>query len=312
MPTLRQLDYLVALAETLHFRRAAERVHTTQSTLSTQLKALEDRLGAQLIDRSSVCVSLTPVGRQVVPVAQRMLRDAQVIRDIAKAFGPALAAGVRLGIPGALSPFLLPIVAAQLRRSKPNLKLTAVEQSLPQLHQALADGALDLIISPWPVARDGFAGMALLTEQVYLVVPCDHALASANDIQWCDLAGVDVLALSPAHELDTLVRLRCEHSGAQLRDDYAGTSLDTLRELVLAGAGVAFFPGLYVESTCRNMCGLTVRDVAEASPLRHTIGLAWRNASPCAAAYGQLAALIKDALAGAHPEFVATTQVTAQ
>ncbi|MFW2392210.1 MAG: LysR family transcriptional regulator, partial [Methyloceanibacter sp.] len=123
MPTLRQLEYLVAVADTRHFGRAAERVHVTQPTLSEQLKTLEQRLGVQLVERSRSNVVVTPLGFEVVEIARRMLRDAQRISDVTGYAGSGMSGVVRLGLPSTIGPYLLPRVAPQLHAVYPQLKL---------------------------------------------------------------------------------------------------------------------------------------------------------------------------------------------
>ena len=153
MPNLRQLEYLVALAETRHFRRAAERAHTTQPTLSEQLKALEERLGVQLVERSRAKVSLTPLGIQVVEIARRMLADAAEIRALATSGGTELSGVVRLGLPPTIGPYLLPSVIPALRKRFPGLKLYVREELPGSLPKSIEEGAHDLIISLLPIGQ---------------------------------------------------------------------------------------------------------------------------------------------------------------
>ena len=131
MPSLRQLEYLVALADSRHFRRAAERCNTTQPTLSEQIKALEERLGAQLVERSRSGVLLTPIGAAATEIARRMLRDANEIRSIAAGGDASLKGVLRLGLPSTIGPYLLPYVVPTLHRTYPDLKLY-VREELPQ------------------------------------------------------------------------------------------------------------------------------------------------------------------------------------
>lgn len=128
MPNIRQLEYLVAIADTLNFRRAAERTHSTQPTLSEQLKSLEERLGAQLVERGRTRVILTPIGGQVVEIARRVLRDCNEIRQLTASGGKELLGVLRLGLPPTIGPYLLPTVLPGLRRSFPDLKLYIREE----------------------------------------------------------------------------------------------------------------------------------------------------------------------------------------
>ena len=130
MPNLRQLEYLVAVADTLHFRRAAERTNTTQPTISEQLKALEDRLGTQLVERSRSRVMITPLGAQIVDVARRIQRDVAEIQGLASSGGRELAGLLRLGLPPPIGPYLLPHIMPKLHAAYPDLRLY-IKEELP-------------------------------------------------------------------------------------------------------------------------------------------------------------------------------------
>ena len=151
MPTLRLLEYLVAVADTRHFRRAAERVSATQPTLSEQLQVMEARLGVQLIERSRSNVLLTPIGLEVLEIGRRMLRDAQHIRDITGSIGRGLAGVIRLGLPSTIGPYLLPRVVPHLHA----LQLYVREELPHALPRGLIDGLHDIIIAPLPVEEAG-------------------------------------------------------------------------------------------------------------------------------------------------------------
>ena len=309
MPTLRQLEYLVTIADTLHFRRAAERSNTTQSTLSLQLKALEDRLGAELVARDKGQIRLTAVGADVVVIARRMLRDAQVIRDLARSRSSTLSGILRLGVPPSIGPSLLPRVVPWLSGSFPLLKLYVREDLAQYLMPSLCDGDHDLVIAALPLARDGITVRALMREPLYLTFASGHALAQLQTITVTDLRDVDILTLGPAHPLHHAVRPLCENAGARLRFDYEGTSLDMLREMAAMGLGATFLPGLYLRARGADSQDLVAREIA-AQPLARTIAIAWRSAAPQAAAYARLADLIHAQLAADLPEFALRDHVS--
>ena len=278
MPHLRQIEYLVALADTRHFRRAAERTNTTQPTLSEQLKALEDRLGAQLVERSRSHVMLTPLGQQVVEIGRRMLADANEIRALAQSGGRDLAGVLRLGLPQTIGPYLLPRVVPELHRTYPGLKLY-VREALPSLlPRGLEDGSYDVIISLLPIRSAELISMPLFREPVMLAVAEDHPLAAKERVRRTELEGLDVLSLGPGHQLHSVALALCEEFGANLRLDYEGTSLDTLREMVAMGLGITFLPGLYVRSELSRGGGVKTLELEGRSVYR-TIGLAWRKSS---------------------------------
>jgi LysR family hydrogen peroxide-inducible transcriptional activator len=294
VPNLRQLEYLVAIADVRHFRKAAERANTTQPTLSEQLKALEERLGCQLVERSRSRVMLTPIGAQVVEIARRMLRDAREIRDLAASGGRELSGVLRLGLPPTIGPYLLPRFIPDLRREHPDLKLYVREELPASLPRSLEEGTYDVIIAPLPIGGGDLVTTSLYREPLYLTVPVDHPLARKGLVQRSDLAGQDVLALGAGHQLHDVVQALCEEFGARMRRDYEGTSLDTLREMVVMGFGITFLPGLYVTSVLARDRSLKTLQLHGRS-LTRTIGMAWRKTSARQAHYESLAQVIRAA-----------------
>ena len=292
MPTLRQLEYLVAVANMRHFHKAAAKVNTSQPTLSGQLKALEERLDVQLVERSRSSVILTETGEKIVVVARRMLRDAAEIRELAAGNRGELSGVVRLGLPPTIGPYLLPSVLPDLRKQYPDLKLY-VREDLPQtLPISLSEGHYDLIIAPLPLAFDNLRTVLLFREPLYLTVPADHPFASRKRIRRSDLVGQDVLALGPGYQLHAVVVALCEACGARVRLDYEGTSLDTLREMVATGLGVTFLPGLYVKTVLSRDKGLHTLQIS-GKALQRSVGMAWRKTSARNGQYMELAEMIR-------------------
>ncbi len=288
MPNLRQLEYLVAIADTLHFKRAAERTNTTQPTLSEQLKALEDRLGVQLVERSRSRVVLSPLGHQIVDIARRMLRDADEIRMLAASGGRELAGLLRLGLAPTIGPYLLPHVLPALHKDYPELKLYIRESQPDLLPRALEEGRLDFIITLLPLVHGEFSSVPLFREPLLLAVASDHPLAQRQSVRREDLQGVDMLTLGPGHQLHDAVLSLCVEFGARLRFDFEGRSLDTLREMVLMGLGVTFLPALYVRREIDNDPHLKTFAI-EGRAIYRSIGMAWRSASARQDDYAKLA-----------------------
>lgn len=292
MPTLRQLEYLVAIADTRHFHKAAAKVNASQPTLSGQLKALEERLGAQLVERSRASVVITETGGKIVTIARRMLRDAAEIRELAAGGGDGLSGVVRIGLPPTIGPYLLPSILPDLRKHYPDLKLYVREDFPQNLAVSLVEGHYDLVITPLPLAFDALRTELLFREPLYLTVPRDHPFAGRKRIRRGDLAGQDVLALGSGYQLHAVVVALCEACGARVRLDYEGTSLDTLREMVATGLGVSFFPGLYVKTVLSRDKGLrTLRLSGKA--LQRSVGIAWRKTSARSARYMEFAEMIR-------------------
>lgn len=279
MPNLRQLEYLVALSDTRHFRRAAERTNTTQPTLSEQVKALEERLGVQLVERSSARVLITPVGEQVVDIARRMLRDANEIRAISASGAKDLAGLLKLGLPPTVGPYLLQRVAPALHKSHPDLKLYLREELPVVLPRALEEGVHDVIVTSLPIRGKDIETVTLFREPLYLTVGNDHRLARRKSVVLADIAGEDILALGHGHQLHDAVVALCKQIGARVRLEFEGTSLDMLREMVVMGLGITLMPGLY--TNCELLRDENVRtfEIADRRLFR-TIGMAWRKSSP--------------------------------
>lgn len=287
MPSLRQLEYLLAVAETRHFRRAAERCNTTQPTLSEQIKALEIRLGVQLIERSTSRVVITPIGLQVMEIAKRMLQDAHEIRMLAASGGNELAGLLRLALPPTIGPYLMKHAAPKLHKKYPELKLY-VREEIPQfLPRSLEDGQHDLIITPLPIRGSEIESVPLFREPLFLAVAADHPLAKRKSVGLSDINGEDLLALGPGHQLHEAVAKLCEEAGARLRYDFEGTSLDMLREMVIMRLGITFMPGLYAASELQRDPSIKTFEISDRSVFR-SIGMAWRKSSGRKKSYAKL------------------------
>jgi len=307
MPTLRQLEYLLAVDEERHFRRAAAKVGVSQPTLSAQLGALEQTLNAQLVERSRSRVLLTPIGTEIVDIARRILRDVQEIRDIATHKLGEPGGTIRLGVPFTIGPYLLPRVIPRIHRAYPDLKLYVREDMPKNLPEGLDQGKHDVIIVPIPVRAEGVETMPLFREPLCLVVPADSELAKRNQIERHDLKCRPVLTLGEGHHLRTQVAALCEEFGAELRKEYEGTSLDTVRQMVGMGMGLSFLPGLYVHSALARDASVKSVEL-KGRTLYRTIGLLWRNTSARKPEFEQLAHHIRDTIKKSFAKFVILTK----
>jgi LysR family transcriptional regulator, hydrogen peroxide-inducible genes activator len=248
LPSLKQLDYFVALAETGSFRAAAEHCGVSQPSLSIQLGNLEKRLGQTLVERSRPGVILTPAGREVHERARAILEAAQNLVNRFEAPRSGLTGTIRFGASATLGPDLLPHVIARLHARHPDLNLY-IREGLPDLLvQGLGRGEYDMILVQLPVRGDVTA-IRLFREPLELVVARDHPFAAETRLPRTALKGATVLTLGPSYALRQQVAEICEIHGARLRSDYEGTSLDAIR--LMAGMGVAFLPALYVRSEIR-------------------------------------------------------------
>ena len=301
MPTLQQFRYLVAVAETRHFRRAAEAVHVTQPTLSAQLRELEGKLGVQLVERSRAGVTLTPVGAEVAERARAVLRDVSDIVALARAGADPLASTMRLGLVASLGGYFLSRVVPAIHDAHPALRLYLREGTAADLLARLRDGALDALFFPLPLEAPDLSVAPLFHEPLELVMPAGHPLAGLAEVPHARLGGETLMTLESGHRLHDTVAALAEAAGARLSLDYAGTSLDTLRQMVATGLGLSPLPALYVRSEVAREALVTARPLAAPAPGRD-VGMVWRARAPQGAAFGTLAALIRDTLGRDAPE----------
>lgn len=293
MPSLRQLEYLIALSETHHFRRAAEQVGVSQPTLSAQLATLEESLGAQLVERSRSRVLLTPLGQEVVQLARRVLRDTQEMRDVCSVQGGYFAGTIRLGLPSTIGPYLLPRLVPRVHKAYPHLKLYMREEVPHVLPPRLQDGHHDVIVTPLPVHGDELHSIPLFREPLYLAVPADSALTKFEKLERKELEGQAVLTLESGHHLREQVEAICQEFGAELLSNFEGTSLDTLRQMVGMGMGVSFLPGLYVHSALSKDKSIKILEL-KGRAIYRTVGMLWRKTSARSSEFEQLADDIRD------------------
>ena len=302
MPSIRQLEYLLALDEQRHFRRAAAKIGVSQPTLSAQISSLEQTLGAQLVERSRSRVLLTPVGNEIAEIARRVLRDVQEIKDVATHKLGEPGGTIRLGLPPTIGPYLLPRVVPRIHRAYPELKLYVREDVPMNLPEGLDIGKYDVIIMPLPVHAQALEVQPLFREPLYLVVPADSELSGHEAIERRDLKNRSILTLESGHHLREQVESLCEEFGANLRSEFEGTSLDTVRQMVGMGMGLTFLPGLYVHSNLNRDNSIRAIPLKGRS-LHRTIGLLWRDTSARKPEFEQLARHIRDTVKKSFANF---------
>jgi LysR family transcriptional regulator, hydrogen peroxide-inducible genes activator len=275
---LKDLHYLVALADTRHFGRAAERSFVSQPTLSAQLKKLEDYLGVQLIERAPKRVSLTAAGEEIVARARRIIDASDEIVEIAKGHRDPLAGRLKLALLPTIGPYLLPHVAARLRKQMPRLELMLYEYQTDLMLEKLHSGEIDVGILALPVPMDGLDSCELYREPFSVALPADHRLASRASIKVEDLDHETLLLLEDGHCLRDQALAICAGSGVHEKQDFRATSLETLRQMVAAGVGITLLPELAGRGAYGNARGVTIKPFVKPVPTR-TIGALWRKSS---------------------------------
>jgi LysR family hydrogen peroxide-inducible transcriptional activator len=293
---LKDLKYLVALADTGHFGKAAERTFVSQPTLSAQLKKLEEYLGVKLVERQPKNVQLTDVGRQVVIRARRMLEQGDEIVALARNNTDPLSGRIKMALIPTVGPYLLPRVMQKLRKAVPNLGLMLYEYQTEPLLKRLRDGEIDLGIIALPTDQDGLESRVLYEEDFMLAVPQQHALADRPTIRIQDLKGQALLLLEDGHCLRDQALEVCSRVGVHEVEDFRATSLETLRQMVVAGLGITLLPELAVDAPFGAQRGLATRAFAKPAPSR-IIGAVWRKSSTRAVAIAEICRVVDHAMA---------------
>ncbi len=292
---LRDLRYLVALADERHFGKAAERCFVSQPTLSAQIRKLEQYLGVPLVERQPKRVSLTETGRKVVERARKLLQEADSIVEIARNDRDPLSGPLKLALIPTVGPYLLPHVAGRLRRELPRLKLMLYEYQTAPLLEKLHAGEVDLGILALPVPADGLETAPLYEEPFTVAVPASHSLADRDRVRVEDLKGETLLLLEDGHCLRDQALEVCSRIRLQDSQDYRATSLETLRQMVAAGHGVTLLPELASSSPVGAVRGLKVKPFVKPAPTR-TIGAVWRKSTTRGAAIEAVIATVRAAM----------------
>jgi len=291
--TLRQLQYVVAVAEDLSFRRAAERCHVSQPSLSAQVAGLEDALGVRLFERDRRRVLVTPAGAALVERARRVLREAGDLVDLARRTGDPLTGNLRLGVIPTISPYLLPELTAALRRAFPELTVMWAEDKTGVLVDDLADGALDGALVALEAELGEVESAVVGTDPFVLAAPPDHPLVRRKrPARLSELEGKSVLLLDDGHCFRDQALGLCTRAGAE-ELAFRATSLSTLAQMAAGGAGVTLLPALAVPTEA-SRAGLKVRRFVRPAPGR-TLALVWRPRSPVGPALKRLAEVAGEA-----------------
>lgn len=289
---LRDLEYLVAVDEERHFHRAAERCFVSQPTLSGQLKKLEERLGVQLVERSTRQVVMTDVGRAVVVQARRVLSAARGIEEIAQTFHDPMAGELQLGLIPTLAPYLLPQIMPALKKNYPALKLWLHEQQTAVLLERLHNAELDLLLLALPVASDEFVTLDLFREPFWLALPKGDPLAGRKRASLTDINSRELMLLEEGHCMREHALDVCLTAGASEYAAFHATSLETLRHMVGEGMGITLMPQLALPRRLTKSDPVQYLPFPDPPPSRR-IGMLYRKGSYREEAYRAIAETIR-------------------
>src|SRR5580765_111208 len=290
---LKDLRYLVAVADQRHFGRAAARCFVSQPTLSSQLKKLEQSLGVQLIERAPNNVSLTAAGEEIVARARRILEATDEVVTLARSQHDPLAGRLRVALLPTIGPYLLPRVAPAVRKALPRLELHLYEYQTAPMLQKLHAGELDVGIIEMPVDTAGLEARELYREAFSVALPEHHPLAARHSVRVADLKGEKLLLLEEGHCLRDQALEVCSRAGVHEQQDFRATSLETLRQMVASGAGITLLPELAGRGAYRNARGLVLRPFAKPAPVRQ-VGALWRKSSARRGAIDALCRVISE------------------
>ena len=290
-PTIKQLQYLIALRQHGHFGRAADSCYVTQSTLSAGLRELETLLGVTLVERTRRVVHFTPLGEKVADKAVRVLREAEELSEMARANGKPLHGDLRLGVIPTIAPFLLPAMLPRLRSEWPSLKLYLREETSQAACEALHRGHLDCVLLALPYACGDVDCAPLFDDPLFVAFPGGEAPSGSS----IDVAAIDenrMLLLEDGHCLKDHALSACNRPDLRAHAAMMGTSLHTLVQMVDNGLGLTFIPAMAIEA------GILEGTEVDAKPLRsdhgsRKIALIWRRSSPRESEFQMLATALK-------------------
>jgi len=293
---LRDLEYAVCLAGDGQFRRAAARCHVSQPTLSAQVAKLEDELGVQLFERGPRAVTPTVNGRAIIRQAQIVLDEVERLKALARAAEDPLKGPFHLGVIPTAGPYLLPRLLPVLRERWPQLQLMLREEQTAALLERMRAGALDAAILALPLEGDDLRWEALLSEPILVALPRGHRLAGQQRIAPSALAPEPIVLMEEGHCLRDQSLSVCEAAGLNNRRDVQAAGLETLRQIVMAGMGIALIPQLATLAPFGAGELAVYRRFEAPEPTREMV-LAWRRSFPRGDALQDLARGLRGALA---------------
>ena len=292
LPSMKQLEYLAALADTQHFGRAAERCHVTQSTLSAGIRDLELVLGAAVAERSNRHVLITRVGAQIAERAKALLRDAEEIMEVASAGRSPMTGEMRLGVIPTIGPFLLPRVLPALRERFPELTIYLREEQTAPLLARLQDGELDVALLALPYDTGDLTIEVVMEDEFLFACNRSHALAGVNKVAPAALEGERLMLLEEGHCLRGHALDVCRMGDRKTRAQFEASSLHTLVQMVAAGIGVTLVPRLAVDALVTGGTEISLSPFVVAASRQ--VGLAWRRTSLRAEEYRLLGSTLSE------------------
>lgn len=292
LPTLKQLQYLVALKEHGHFGRAADSCFVTQSTLSAGLRELETLIGTMLVERTRRVVRFTALGDRIVEKAYRVLREAEELSALAQAGGKPLCGDLRMSVIPTIAPFLLPRLLPHLRREQPELKLYLREETSQAAIESLRHGHADCVLMALPFATGEVESVHLFDDRLYVAFPKDDPRDPPETIPPEMIDETRLLLLEDGHCLKDHTLAACNRPELRAEATMMGTSLHTLVQMVDNGLGLTLLPEMAIRAGILDNTQISARPLAAAHAFRE-IALVWRKASPRDKEFGMLGDILR-------------------
>lgn len=288
---LRDLKYIVEVAREGHFARAAEKSFVSQPALSMQIKKLEDELGVQIFERSQKNFLVTKIGAEIIKKAEIILREAEELKNLAKNSKDPFSGEFRIGAFPTLASYFFPQAVSKISKKFPKLKLFLIEEKTEELIKKLQNGEIDAALIAMPLHNDSFDVIKIFEEPFLLAVPKNHALAKKKKIQQKDLKGKSLMLLEDGHCLRNQALEACSMMGAFEQQDFKATSLETLRQMVISGAGITLMPQIALGENYKKDEKISYVEIINAP--KRTIGLYWRKSSAKKNLIEEVAKIIK-------------------
>ncbi|MCT4575354.1 MAG: LysR substrate-binding domain-containing protein [Alphaproteobacteria bacterium] len=290
---LRDLKYLIAVAKHKHFGKAAEACFVSQPTLSYQIKKLEEYLGVKIFDRDKTNVFVTPVGREILEKAEKIVFESEQIINVAKLSQNPFGSELTVGVIPTIAPYLLPKVTGELRAKYPDLKMLIKEDTTNNLLKDLEENRIDVMVQALPIEIGGFKYKEFHRDEFLVAVPDSHEWAKRKSIKKEELNGENVLLLEKEHCLTGhIMEQLCQIKAVNNKYDFRATSLETLRHMVLGGVAITIMPKIAINN---NFKGISYIPFSNPKPYR-TLALVWKESSARDSLIEDLASDLEDML----------------
>ena len=291
LPTFKQLRYLIALGEHMHFGKAAEACFVSQSAFSVAIRELESTLGVQLFDRTNKKVTITSMGQEIIVQARLVVRDLESLVDMAQVSNEPLSGKLKLGVIPTISPFLLPKILPKLRSDFPHLQLFLQEDTTQRVYEKLMNGELDLILIAFPYELRNVEKMTLFKDPFLLAYKTDSKFIEAQKITADNLQPESILLLEDGHCLRDHALSACKIRNLNKVSHFAASSLLTLIEMVEADLGVTYLPEMAKDSPM--LMNTNIQTQAMPKSDHREIGLIWRKGTARSKEFKMLGEFIK-------------------